>query len=163
MNHEASPQHTHIHGSTDYEAALDTLIGKATQRIQLFDRALGRAFDTPRRHGLLRSFLLANRANRLQIVLHEVDNLTRDCPRLAHLLRQFGHAISIHQTLPDARGVYDPFTLVDEQHFAHRFHYEDTRGLLALDDPLGAGPFAMRFTEIFEASFPAVAATTLGL
>ena len=163
MSDGATPQHTHIESNSAYEAALDTLIGKATRRLRIFDRTLGRTFDTPQRYERLRHFLLAHRTNRLQIVLHDAQNVSRDCPRLARLLRDFSHAISIHETLPEAHGVYDPFTIADDRHFAHRFHYEDARGLLALDDPHGAGSFVERFTEIFDASFPAVAPTTLGL
>jgi hypothetical protein len=37
------------------------------------------------------------------------------------------------------------------------------RGLMAVDDPLGTHPFIERFAEIWEASSPAVSATTLGL
>lgn len=163
MNDEVIPQHTRLDGSTDYEAALDMVIARATRRLRIFDRALGRSFNAPRRHHLLRSFLLENRANRLHIVLHEVDNVTRDCPRLVTLLRQFSHGITIHQTLPVARGVYDPFAVADDQHLVQRFHYDDARGLLAIDDPHGARPFVERFEEILEASLPAVAPTTLGL
>ena len=163
MNEQTVSPHTHLEGGANYEAALDVLIRRATQRLRFFDHALGRAFNASRRHDLLRAFLLASRANRLQIVVHDPANIIRDCPRLAGLLRQYTHAVSIHQTLPEARGVYDPFAVADEHHFVHRFHYEDTRAVLALDDPQGARHFAERFDEIFEASIPAVAATTLGL
>jgi hypothetical protein len=37
------------------------------------------------------------------------------------------------------------------------------RGLLALDDPIGTHTLAERFEEIWEASSPTVAATTIGL
>lgn len=160
---ETTPHHTRIESNGDYEAALDTVIGKATRRLRLFDRTLGRSFDNPRRQEALRRFLLANRANRCEIVLHEVENLGRDCPRLTNLLRQFSHAISIHQTLPDAHGACDPFAIADEQHFVHRFHYDDTRGLLALDDPHAASPLLERFAEILAVSVPVAAPTTLGL
>ena len=163
MNDDVTPRHTRLEGSTDFEAALDTLIARATRRLRVFDRALGHRFDSAQRHELLRNFLLANRANRLQIVLHDVDNVVRDCPRLVSLMRSRSEAISIHQTLPDAYGVYDPFAVADERDFVHRFHYEDTRSVLALDDPHGARQFVERFEEILAASCPAAAATTLGL
>jgi len=163
MQHEMTPRHTHIESNIEYEAALDAVIAKATRRLRMFDRKLGRGFDTPGRQDALLRFLLANRANRCQIVLHEAENLSRDCPRLTSLLRRFSHAISVHQTLPEARGAYDPFAIADEQHFVHRFHYDATRGLLALDDPHAAGPLVERFGEILDASQPAAAPTTLGI
>jgi hypothetical protein len=163
VNESATPRHTRLEGIADFEAALDTVIARATRRLRVFDRALGRGFDSARRHELLRSFLLANRANRLQIVLHDVANVVRDCPRLVSLIRSRSGAIAIHQTLPDAHGVYDPFAVADERDFVHRFHYDDTRSVLALDDPHGARQFVERFDEILAASGPAFAATSLGL
>ena len=96
-------------------------------------------------------------------MLHEVDNVVRDCPRLVSMMRSRSGAISIHQTLPDAHGVYDPFAVADERDFVHRFHYDDARSVLALDDPHGARQFVERFEEIFTASRLAAAATPLGL
>jgi hypothetical protein len=163
VHNDVTPRHTRLEGTTDYEAALDTVIARATHRLRVFDRALGPRFDTARRHELLRNFLLANRANRIQIVLHHVDHIVRDCPRLLGLLRSRSGSISIHQTLPDAQGVYDPFAVADECDFVHRFHYEDTRSVLALDDPHGARQFVERFEGILSASRLAPAATPLGL
>jgi hypothetical protein len=162
VNDDVTPRHTRLEGTTDFEAALDTVIARATHRLRIFDRALGRRFDAAQRHELVRAFLLANRANRLVIVLHEVDNLVRDCPRLVNLMRSRSGAISIHQT-PDANGVYDPFTIADERDFVHRFHYDDTRSTLALDDPHGARQLVERFDELLAASRPAAPASPLGL
>lgn len=160
---ETSAQHTRLEGTADLDAALDRVIARATRRLRLFDRALDRRFDAAHRHELIRAFLLADRANQLQIVLHHVDNIVHDCPRLVSLLRGRNGAISIHQTLADARGVYDPFTVADERHFVHRFHYQDPRGMLGLDDPHDARQFVARFDEILAACGPAVPVTALGL
>jgi hypothetical protein len=157
------PRHTRLEGRTDYDAALDAVIARATRRLRLFDRALDRSFDSVRRHELLRQFLLADRANRVQIVLHHVDNVVRDCPRLVTLMRGRSGAITLHCTLPEAHGVYDPFAIADERDFVHRFHYDDARGVLALDDPHGARQMGERFEEILGASLAANAATPLGL
>jgi len=158
-----TPQHTKLEGSGEYEAALDTLLARPQRTLRIFDRQLGPAFNSPARYDLLRAFLMRSRANRIFVVLHDVSGLPRDCPRAINLLRQFSHAISIHETQPQAKGVYDPLALADERDYLHRFHYEDTRALLALDDPQGAQGLVRRFEEIWEASVPAVSATTLGL
>ena len=79
------------------------------------------------------------------------------------LLRQFSHVISIHETQDQAKNVYDPFVLVDDRHYAHRFHYDGAQGMLAIDDPHGARTLRDRFEEIWAASDPAIPATTLGL
>ena len=78
-------------------------------------------------------------------------------------MRRFSHAVAIHETEPHAKGVYDPFAMADERDHLHRFHYDDSRALLVLDDPAGRTRLAQRFEELWAASAPAVSATTLGL
>jgi hypothetical protein len=157
------PRHTPILGNGDYESAIDTVLAKAVRGIRIFDHCLGREYNSPRRYDLLRSYLMANRSNRLMIVVHETQSLDRNCPRILNLLKLHGHAISIHETHANAKSVYDPFVIVDDRAFVHRFHFDEMRGLMALDDPIGTHSLRERYDEIWEASSPAVSATTLGL
>jgi len=160
---ERPPEQRKIDGRHEYEAALDELLARPGRRLRIFDQQLGRGYNSLHRHDALRRLLLAGRAARVQIVVHDASNLQRDCPRLVNLLRQFSHALSIHETTADAKGVYDPFAVLDERDYVHRFHYNDTRGLFAFDDPLEALSFVQRFEELWEASETAVSGTTLGL
>ena len=159
----AQPQHEKLAGEAQLDAALDRLLARAQRRLWLFDSRLARGFGGAARSDLLRSFLLSNRNNRLRIVLHDASTFARDCPRVLKLLRQFPHAIAIQETEPQAKSVYDPFVIGDERDHLHRFHYEDARGLLVLDDPQATLVFVRRFEEIWAASTPAVTPTTLGL
>jgi hypothetical protein len=163
MTTEQQSHQSNIDGNQEYEAALDTLFSQSGRTLRIFDRALSSAYNAPHRHDLLRSFLLANRAARIQIVVHDTSRLARDCPRLMTLLRSFSHAIGFNETELEAKGVYDPFAVIDERHYVHRFHYDGPRGVLALHDVQGAHGFVQRFAEIWEASAPAVSGTTLGL
>ena len=163
MTGEPNPQHSPIYGHVEYEAAIDTLLQKAAARICIFDNTLGREYNSSRRLEWLRQFLLASRRNVLQIALHDTRTLDRDCPRILALLRTHGHSITIHETHANAKSVYDPFVIVDDRCFVHRFHFDEMRGLLALDDPIETHTFIERFAEIWEASSPSVSATTLGL
>ena len=163
MAENATPQHTPLLGNAEYEAALDTALAKAQHSIRIFEHTLGRGYNSPQRFELLRRFLLASRRNRLQIVAHEPQTIDRNCPRILNLLRLHSHSISIHETHSNAKSVYDPFTVVDDHSFVHRFHFDEMRGLLALDDPIGTHVLAERFEEIWEASPPPVSATTIGL
>ena len=159
MADEPKPQHSPIFGNAEY----DTILQNASGKIRIFDHTLGREYNSSRRVEFLRHFLRANRRNTLQIVLHDSRTIDRDCPRILLLLRTYGHSISIHETQASAKSVYDPFVIVDDRCFVHRFHFDEMRGLLALDDPIGTHTFIERFAEIWEASSPAVSATTLGL
>lgn len=161
---EAELQHTKLEGIQDYIAAIDTVVELASHTLRVFGHSLeGAGFNSLRRHDALQRFLLASRNNRLYIVLHNINHIMLDCPRLMSLLRQFSHAISIHQTHSHVQGVYDPFVVADARHYVRRFHFEDSRGLLALNDPQGAEVLNHRFAQLREASFPAVWASTTGL
>jgi len=152
-----------LSGFAAYEAAIDQLIGVALGRIRIFDRALGRGYNALARVDSLRAFLLAERGNRIAIVVHDPDRIRSDCPRLVALHKHFAHAVSIHRTQPPARGVYDPFCVVDGSHYARRFHFDGMRGKLVLNDAEGSSELVQRFDEIWESSQPAVTGTTLGL
>jgi hypothetical protein len=163
MDDNPQPVHEKLHGAAEYEAALDRLLARPQRQLRIFDVALSRRLDTSARHDLLRTFLLRSRANRVQIVLHDASNLQRDCPRLINLLRQHPHAIAIRETEAHAKRVYDPFAVADDRDHLHRFHHEDARAVLVLDDPLATQVFLDRFAELWDASAPAASATTLGL
>ena len=160
---ERMPGERTLEGLAAYEAALDELIANAAHTVRIFDRSIGRGFNSPQRYELLRQLLLANRTNRVYIALHETANIIRDCPRLMLLLKQFSHGVSIYQTLPAARRVYDPFAVADDTRFVHRFHYADIRGVATVGDVAAAQLLLKRFEEIWEASVPSVSATTVGL
>ncbi len=159
----STPGERMLEGAIACEQALDELIENAAHTVRIFDRNLGRGFNSPRRYELLRRLLLARRTSRVYLVLHETANISRDCPRVIMLLRQFSDAISIHQTRRDARRIYDAFAVADDARFVRRFHYDDIRGISAVGDIAATGLLLTRFDEIWQASAPAVAATTLGL
>jgi hypothetical protein len=150
-----APIERKLEGNAAYEEALDELLDTAAQTVKIFDRQLTAAFNTPRRFEAMRRLLLANRNHRIQIVLHETTNLVRDCPRLIILLRQFTHGITIRQTIPTARNVYDPFAVADAGGHIHRFHYNNIRGLALYGDTATTHALLQRFAALHEASSPA--------
>ena len=127
-----------LDGNEEYDAAIDTLLARPQRTLRIFDRQLGSGYNGLHRYELLRAFLLRSRANRLYVVVHDAGNLARDCPRVVNLLRQFSHAITVHETEAQAKRACDPIALADERDYLHRFHYDQPRALLALDDPQGA-------------------------
>lgn len=164
MPDDTAPLHQKLSSAAEYEAAINTVIGQAHNVMRIFDyNAEGSGYNSPERSRLLQDFLLASRANRLYIVLHDLDYLLSNCPRMTNLMRQFNHAVSVHQTTAQAKDIYDPFIIADNAHYVHRFHYDDPRALLALNDVAGATVLRNRFAEIWETSAPAAFTTTLGL
>ena len=156
-------EYRRFEGMREYEAVVDGLIPQTLRAIRVFDRALSRAWNSPDRQEALRQFLLANRTNRLLIVLHEAAPIERDCPRIVDLVRQFGTAVRIHETLSPAKQVYDPFVVFDASHYVHRFHYRFLRAAQGTNDLIGTQQLLDRFAEIWEVSVLAVTAGSSGL
>lgn len=163
MSAEPTPERRDLDGNREHDDALNTLFTQSGHTLRIFDKALSSAYNAPARINALRRFLLGSRMARLRIVVHDASNITRDCPRLVELLRDFSHAASVQETMAEAKSVYDPFAVMDELHYVHRFHHEQPRGVLTLNDAQGAHELTQRFEEIWEASSPSSTATTLGL
>jgi len=157
------PVYRAVFGSAESFAAIDEVIAAAHQAIRIFHAKLPAAFDAPSRAETLRAFLVAGRAHRLLVALHEPEALARDCPRLLSLLRQFPMQIEIHRTVEQARNATDAFVLADDHSVWHQLHVQQPRAIVALHSPLDALPIAERFDDIWGLSEPAVSATTLGL
>lgn len=156
--------HRQLQSIAEYREALDILIEFAQHRLRIFDYSLEDGdYNSPQRFELLRTFLLASRSNRLEIVVHDTDHILRRCPRMLMLLKEFSHAVSIRETTAEAKGIFDPFAVADQTHYVHRFHYDSPRALLALNDVEGSHALIKRFEEICAASSPAMPATPLGL
>ena len=158
------PDYRPISGIAESQAAIAEVVGAARRVLRIFDITLAnRGFNSPARTEQLRQFLVAGRAHRLMIALHDTDPLERDCPRLIALLRQFPMSIEIHRTLAQARNASDPFVVADDHSVWHQMHFEQPRAIVALHSPADAMPIAQRFDEIWDLSEPAVSATKLGL
>jgi hypothetical protein len=163
---EPAPKATYrqIEGMAQSREAIDEVIGAAQKLISVFDYTLlNRGFSDVARIEKLRRFLLAGRAHRLQIALHEPELLERHEPRLLALLRQFPSSIAIHRTVGQARAATDPFVVADDHSVWHQQHHDQQRAIVALHSPADAAPLRGRFEEIWELSEPAVSATTTGL
>lgn len=163
-NAAPQPVYRPLFGNAESQAAIDEVIAAAGRTLRIFDTTFsGRGYNSPQRIERLRSFLVAGRAHRILIALHDTDPLERECPRLLALLRQFPMSIEIHRTLQQARKAMDPFVVADDHSVWHQLHHEQPRAIVALHSPADAMPIAQRFDEIWDLSEPAVSATTLGL
>lgn len=161
---DSTLQHTQLLGAADYSAALDTLCKLPQRSLCVFEKDFdGIGFNSEARFESLRHFLLASPNNRLQLLAHNTRPLSQYCPRMMLLLRQFGHSMSIHETPMHLQHLSDPFAVADETHYVRRFHFNDTRGILAQNDPEGARLLKSRFVEMWAASHPSQLTTSLNL
>ena len=157
-------QHTRLEGAADYIAALDTLCSLANRTLYVFEKNFEDiGFNSEARYDILHHFLLARQTNRLHLLTHDAHPIVLHCPRLIVLLRQFSHSMHIYQTPRHLQHLTEPFAVADESHYVRRFHFNDSRGILAQNDPEGALVLKSRFTEMWASSHPSVTANTAGL
>lgn len=147
----------------EYQECIDRLIPQTQNVIRVFDKTLGRPWNSTGRIQLLKQFLLASRVNRIHIVVHDTNPLLAECPRLLEFANQFNHALKICETLRGARHVYDPFVVFDGSHYVHRFHYDHMRAAEGTHDANGAQQLIERFADIQECTGPPLAANVTGL
>jgi hypothetical protein len=147
-----------------FQAAVERLLGQPGRELRIFDPdgAALRLNDSSRIESLER-FLAASRTRRVYMVLHNTDHLTRQCPRMLGLLARYAHAVQINRTHEHIREVQDAFLVLDSQHYLRRPVANFYRGAIGLGDEAEALAMRQRFMEIWEASFPGVSSTTVGL
>jgi hypothetical protein len=159
-----APQHNQFDGVADYIDALDTVCASAERTLNIFEKDCDDiGFNSEARFDTLRRFLLSNSMNRLNILVHDPQPLIRFCPRMMTLLTQFGHSMFIYQTPKNLQQITEPFVVADNANYVRRYHFDDTRGLLAKNDPEEARRLNSRFQEMWTSSHPCASATKLGL
>lgn len=168
MTQPDKPEHhsdyRQISGIAESRAAIEEVIAAARTTLSIFDYTLEhRGFTDPARIAKLRHFLLAGRAHRLRIALHDPDQLPRREPRLVNLLRELPGSVAIHRTLGQARNATDPFVLADDHSVWHQLHRDQPPAIVALHSPADAYPLRERFEEIWALSEVAISASTVGL
>lgn len=156
-------EYRRFESNREYEEVIDAMIPQTQQIIRVFDKSLSGAWNSAARIELLRHFLLANRSNRLLIVLHDTRQLSAELPRLISFAQMFSHACRIRETLRAAKHVYDPFVVFDGSHYVHRFHYDHMRAAQGTNDVTGAQQLIDRFSEIEECAGPPLPANVTGL
>ena len=147
-----------------FQAAVERLLLQEGRDLRIFDPD-GEALklNDPGRIAFFERFLLASRARRLHLVLHDTDHVTRRCPRMMLLLARFSHAIQINRTGEEIRELQDAFLVLDAMHYVRRPVAAMFRGALGLADETEGLAMRGRYLEIWAASYPAVSSTTAGL
>jgi hypothetical protein len=145
-------------------AAIDELIGLARSRIRVFDQNLSQTgWNQSARVDRLGAFLRGTRGRHLDIIVHDTSYLETACPRLIGLLRTYSYAMTVYRTGPEARHAADPLLIVDDRHYLHRFHFEQPRAAMGIDQPAQTRPLIQRYDEIWATGEPGINATVLGL
>ena len=161
---DATATYERFDSEAAFQAAVERLLEQPGRELRIFDPNLGSLrLDTIERIEALRRFLAASRTRRIYIALHDPEHLTRRCPRMMGLLAQYAHAIQVNRTHEEIRELQDAFLVLDAAHYVRRPVARFFRGSIGINDETEALAMRGRFLEIWEASYPSVSATTIGL
>lgn len=148
----------------DYRRACDTVLGRAQREILIFDRDLAALrLDEKSRLELLAGFLQNQVPCRIRMVLHRPELPLRNLPRLMQLIQRYSHCVEVRQSPDNLHHVADTHVLIDDDHGVRRFHVDQPRSALILDDPAYLSPWHQRFDELWELSQPCLTLNTTGL
>lgn len=159
-----NPSYQLLTSEAEYRQACDTVLGRAERELLIFDRDLRRMqLEENSRLQLLSAFLAGNRLRRICIVLHDPEPLHRQLPRLMQVIVRFSHMIDVRQTPDNLRHLADAHLLADDAHGVRRFHIDQPRSALVVDNPDYVYPWWQRFMELWELSHPCLQINTTGL
>jgi hypothetical protein len=159
-----SPAYTLLTSEADYRQACDTVSGLAEREILIFDRDLAALrLEEKTRLEALAMFLQTDALRRIRVVLHDPGPVERNAPRLMQFIARFSHLIEVRQSPDNLRHLADTHVLADEVHGVRRFHVDQPRSALILDDQSYLHPWRQRFDELWELSHPCLRINTTGL
>lgn len=156
----------HFASRTEFNKLLLEAVTSAQREIWLADSDFALwPMNNPEMEQALHTFLLASRANRVQLLAHNAEALTQNAPRFMRLLRTFGHSLFCRQPGEQIAARFSEecsFAIVDRARIVRRFHRDTMRGIAEFH-PNEVGPWVDQFQSIWEDSTPSIAATVLGL
>ena len=159
-----APRTVELATVAEQTAAIDELIALARHRIRVFDQDLSQTgWNRASRTERLGAFLRGARGRRFDVIVHDTHYLESACPRMLNLLRDLSSSITIYRTGPEARLATDPLMVIDDRHYLHRFHFDQPRATMGIDQPEQTKTLATRFEEIWATGEPGINATVLGL
>lgn len=159
-----APGRTLLQTRGDYQLGFGRVLGLVRRELRIFDPDLSDLeMNSAERVETLSRFLRAGASRRMFIALHDVDYVSKRCPRFIALLGIYAASIFINRTTGDAAKVQDCFVLADGDHLIRRPVTAQLRGVLVIADPRECQPMRERFDEIWESSEPAVSASATGL
>lgn len=159
-----SPAYTLLDSEAKYREAADMVLARAERQILIFDRDLAALrLDEKARLEVLTGFLQINPVRRIRIVLHNPEPIERNSPRLHQFIGRFSHAVDVRQTPENLRHLADTHLFADENSGVRRFHVDQPRSALIIEDPAYLHPWHKRFEELWALSHLCLRIATTGL
>ena len=150
---------------SEYDSAVREILGLAQTTLLVFDETLSSLqLERPERIAALRRLLSARKpATRLTIIVQKADFVRQYSPQLMDLLTVHSPALTIIQSPPHLARLKDSLLIADGRHALIRFHQEQPRSRLIIDDSEECAPYQQRFDEILGEGGDPLSPMTLGL
>ena len=149
---------------SDHDSAVLKALSLATSNLRIFDEDLIRLkLEEPEKLKELQRLLEAGSLIRIEIALRNAEPFRRNNPRLMKLLATYPHKLSVIECPPHLATLSDALLIADDRHALIRFHKDNARSRLIIDDTESCQPYRQRFSEILHEGGLAISSTTLGL
>jgi hypothetical protein len=149
---------------SEYESAAQEILELATHTLLIFDENLSTLkLERPEKIAALRQFLSASPKNLLQIALQNAGHIRAHSPRLMELLDTYSHNLQIIECPPHMAALSDSLIFADGKHGVVRFHKDQARAKVILDDTEECTPYLHRYDQIIEEGGTPVSGRSLGL
>lgn len=149
---------------SEYESAVQEILKLATHTLRIFDENLSPLkLERPEHIATLRQFLSASPKHLLQIAVQNAGHIRVNSPRLMELLDTYSHNLQIIECPPHLAALSDSLIFADGKHGVVRFHKDQARAKLILDDIEECTPYLHRHDQILEEGGSPVTGRSLGL
>lgn len=147
-----------------YDHSLRSILVVALKTLDIFDEdLLNLRIERPDIIELLHRFLRTNKAARLRIAIRNAESFRRHSPRLMKLLATYSQNMTVAECPPHLTSLNDSMVIVDDRHALIRFHKDNVRSKIIIDDLQECSPHAHRFGEILAEGGEQISPTKLGL
>src|SRR5439155_22988754 len=100
----AVPERILLQARSDYLEGFSRLLGLARRELRIFDPDLSELeMNSTNRVETLTRFLRESRTRRIYVALHDVEHVTKRCPRLIALMGSYTSAVLIFQRSEERR------------------------------------------------------------
>ena len=150
---------------SEHDSAVQEILDLSPTTLLVFDENLSPLkLERPARIAALRRLLSARQpTTRLTIVVQKADFVRQYSPQLMDLLALYSPALTIIQSPPHLARLKDSLLIADGRHALVRFHQDQPRSRLIIDDSEECAPYQQRFDEILGEGGDQLSPMTLGL
>ncbi|MBE2259296.1 MAG: hypothetical protein IAE88_10595 [Rhodobacteraceae bacterium] len=150
---------------SEYDSAVEEILDLSRNSLLIFDRDLAPLkLEQPERIVALRRLLSSQQdGRRLTVVVQQPDFVRQRSPQLMNLLALHAPAMSIIHSPPHLDRLKDCLLIADGRQLLVRFHQDQPRARVIVDDARECAPYLLRFDEILGEGGTPLSSITLGL